>query len=56
LDTIQDVYAEQLADLRSAEMQLLDALPKLAPLRVRGEARGHVIAGFAAGFVESERV
>jgi len=30
LETIEDVYAEQLADLRSAETQLLDALPKMA--------------------------
>jgi len=30
LETIEDVYAEQLADLRSAETQLLTALPKMA--------------------------
>ena len=29
LDTISDVFADQLADLRSAEAQLLDALPKM---------------------------
>ena len=29
LDTIHDVFAEQLGDLRSAEAQLLDALPKM---------------------------
>ena len=29
LDTISDVFAEQLGDLRSAEAQLLDALPKM---------------------------
>jgi ferritin-like metal-binding protein YciE len=30
LDSIQDVFADQLGDLRSAETQLLDALPKMA--------------------------
>jgi ferritin-like metal-binding protein YciE len=29
LDTIEDVFAEQLGDLRSAERQLIDALPKM---------------------------
>jgi ferritin-like metal-binding protein YciE len=29
LDSIQDVFADQLGDLRSAETQLLDALPKM---------------------------
>ena len=29
LDTISDVFADQLGDLRSAEAQLLDALPKM---------------------------
>ena len=29
INTIQDVYAEQLADLRSAESQLIEALPKM---------------------------
>jgi ferritin-like metal-binding protein YciE len=30
LDSIEDVYADQLADLRSAETQLIEALPKIA--------------------------
>ena len=30
LNSIQDVFAEQLGDLRSAENQLIDALPKMA--------------------------
>jgi ferritin-like metal-binding protein YciE len=30
LNSIQDVFADQLGDLRSAEKQLLDALPKMA--------------------------
>jgi len=30
LNSIEDVYAEQLGDLRSAEMQLVAALPKMA--------------------------
>jgi ferritin-like metal-binding protein YciE len=30
LDSIEDVYADQLGDLRSAEMQLIKALPKIA--------------------------
>jgi ferritin-like metal-binding protein YciE len=30
LDSVQDVYADQLGDLRSAETQLIAALPKLA--------------------------
>ena len=30
LDSIESVYADQLADLRSAESQLIEALPKMA--------------------------
>jgi ferritin-like metal-binding protein YciE len=30
LDSLKDLYSEQLKDLYSAEMQLLDALPKMA--------------------------
>jgi ferritin-like metal-binding protein YciE len=30
LDSLQDVFAEQLNDLRSAEQQLVEALPKMA--------------------------
>jgi ferritin-like metal-binding protein YciE len=30
IDSIQDVYADQLGDLRSAETQLIEALPKMA--------------------------
>ncbi len=30
LDTLEDVFAEQIADLVSAEQQLVQALPKLA--------------------------
>ena len=30
LNTLQDVFVEQLGDLRSAEEQLVQALPKLA--------------------------
>jgi ferritin-like metal-binding protein YciE len=30
LDSLQDLYVEQLKDLYSAESQILDALPKMA--------------------------
>ena len=38
LNSIQDVFAEQLGDLRSAENQLIDALPKMAEAAFDSEA------------------
>src|SRR5690349_4810051 len=39
LDTIQDVFVGQLGDLRSAEEQLVEALPKLAAAATDPELR-----------------
>ena len=38
-ESLQDVFAEQLNDLRSAEEQLVDALPKMAGAASSGELR-----------------
>ncbi len=38
-DSLQDVFAEQLNDLRSAEQQLVDALPKMAAAASTDELR-----------------
>ena len=38
-DSLQDVFAEQLNDLRSAEQQLVDALPKMAGAASTDELR-----------------
>jgi len=39
-DSLQDVFAEQLNDLRSAEEQLVEALPKMAGAASSEELRG----------------
>ena len=39
LDSLHDVFTEQLNDLRSAEQQLIDALPKLAAAASSDELR-----------------
>src|SRR5437660_455111 len=39
LDSLRDVLAEQLTDLRSAEQQLVAALPKVAAAAQSGELR-----------------
>jgi ferritin-like metal-binding protein YciE len=39
LNSLQDVFAEQLNDLRSAEQQLVDALPKMADAAASDELR-----------------
>ena len=39
LDNLNDLFIEQLADLRSAETQLVDALPKMATAASHDELR-----------------